>query len=147
MQPLPFDTEEGGSSSFNIIGRPTAPNDPGPHSQLAYASPGYLKLMQIPLLAGRWISPEDRANTESVVVIDARLAKRYWPNQNPIGQRISSGRAGHAALIIGIASTIRLSSLEEDSSDGMRYYASAQGEDALTNFLIRTNGDPNSLCL
>jgi ABC-type antimicrobial peptide transport system permease subunit len=79
------------------------------------------------------------------VVIDARLAKRYWPNQNPIGQHISSGRAGHAALIIGIASTIRLSSLEEDSSDGMRYYASAQEEDALTNFLIRTNGDPNSL--
>ncbi len=144
VQPLPFDPEEGGSSSFDIVGRPTAPNDPGPHSQLAYASPGYLKLMQIPLIAGRWISPEDRANTESVVVIDVRLAKRYWPNQNPIGQHISSGRAGHAALIIGVVSTIRLSSLEEDSSDGMRYYASAQADDALTNFLIRTNGDPNS---
>ncbi len=144
VDPLPFDPEEGGSSSFDIIGRPTAPNDPGPHSQLAYASAGYLKLMQIPLIAGRWISPEDRANTESVVVIDNRLAKRYWPNQNPIGQRISSGRAGHAALIIGVASTIRLTSLEEDSSDGMRYYASAQAEDAMANFLIRTNGDPNS---
>jgi predicted permease len=145
VQPLPFDPEEGGSSSFEIIGRPNAPNDPGPHSQLAYASSGYLKLMQIPLIAGRWISAEDRANTESVVVIDARLAKRYWPNQNPIGQHISSGRAGHAALVIGVAGTIRLSSLEEDSSDGMRYYASAQEEDALTNFLVRTNGDPNSL--
>jgi predicted permease len=144
VQPLPFDPEEGGSSSFSIIGRPTAANDPGPHSQLAYASPGYLRLMQIPLLSGRWISPEDRDNTESVVVIDARLVKRYWPNQNPIGQHISSGRAGHAALIIGVVSTIRLSSLEEDSSDGMRYYASAQAEDALTNFLIRTNSDPNS---
>ena len=144
VQPLPFDPEEGGSSSFNIIGRPAAPNDPGPHSQLAYASPGYLKLMQIPLIAGRWISPEDLANTESVVVIDTRLAKRYWPNQNPIGQHISSGKAGHAALVIGIVGTIRLSSLEEDSSDGMRYYAGAQEEDALTNFLIRTNGDPNS---
>ncbi len=144
VQPLPFDPEEGGSSSFDIVGRPTAPNDPGPHSQLAYASMGYLRLMQIRLLAGRWISPEDRGNTESVVVIDARLAKRYWPNQNPIGQHISSGRAGHAALIIGVVSTIRLSSLEEDSSDGMRYYATAQEEDALTNFLVRTNGDPNS---
>jgi predicted permease len=145
VQPLPFDPEEGGSSSFEIIGRPSAPNDPGPHSQLANASPGYLKVMQIPLIAGRWISPGDRADTEPVAVIDTRLAKRYWPNQNPIGQRISSGRAGHAALIIGVASTIRLSSLEEDSSDGMRYYASAQAEDALTNFLIRTNGDANSL--
>src|SRR3984957_13826414 len=33
VQPLPFDPEEGGSSSFSIIGRPTAANDPGPHSQ------------------------------------------------------------------------------------------------------------------
>jgi predicted permease len=144
VDPIPFDPEEGGSSSFTIIGRPTAPNDPGPHSQLAYASPGYLKLMQIPLISGRWVGPEDRANTEPVVVIDTRLAKRYWPNQNPIGQHISSGFSKQAALIIGVAATIRLTSLEEDSSDGMRYYASAQAEDAMTNFLIRTNGDPNS---
>ena len=100
--------------------------------------------MQIPLIAGRWISPGDRTNTELVVVIDSRLAKRYWPSQNPIGQHISSGLTKQAALIIGVASTIRLSSLEEDSSDGMRYYASAQAEDAMTNFLIRTDGDPNS---
>jgi predicted permease len=144
VEPLPFDPEEGGSSSFGIIGRPSAPNDPGPHSQLAYASPGYLKLMQIPLVAGRWIGPEDRSNTEPVAVIDARLAKRYWPNQNPVGQHITGGLGKQPALIIGVAGTIRLSSLEEDSSDGMRYYASAQAQDALTNFLIRTNGDPNS---
>jgi predicted permease len=145
VDPIPFDPEEGGSSSFTIIGRPTAPNDPGPHSQLAYASPGYLKLMQIPLIAGRWIGPEDRANTEPVAVIDTRLAKRYWPNQNPIGQHISSGFSKQAALVIGVAATIRLTSLGEDSSDGMRYYASAQAEDAMANFVIRTNGDPNSL--
>jgi predicted permease len=145
VEPLPFDPEEGGSSSFGIIGRPTAPNDPGPHSQLGYASPDYLKLMQIPLIAGRWIGPEDRANTEPVAVIDTRLAKRYWPNQNPIGQHISSGFGKQPARIIGVAGTIRLNSLEEDTSDGMRYYASAQAGDALTNFLIRTNGDPNSL--
>ena len=144
VEPLPFDPEEGGSSSFKIVGRPLAPNDAGPHSQLAYATPDYLKVMQIPLIAGRWIAPEDRANTEDVVVIDARLAKRYWPNQNPIGQHISSGGAGHSALVIGIVETIRLNSLEEDTSDGMRYYAFAQNDDVLANFLIRTPADPNS---
>ncbi len=144
IEPLPFDPEEGGSSSFKIVGRPLAPNDAGPHSELAYATPDYLKVMQIPLIAGRWIAPQDRANTEDVVVIDARLAKRYWPNQNPIGQHISSGGAGHSALVVGIVETIRLNSLEEDTSDGMRYYAFAQNNDVLANFLIRTPGDPNS---
>ena len=140
IEPLPFDPEEGGSSSFKIVGRPLAPNDAGQHSHLAYATPDYLKVMQIPLIAGRWIAPEDRANTEDVVVIDTRLAKRYWPNQNPIGQHISSGGAGHSALVIGIVETIRLNSLEEDTSDGMRYYAFAQNDDVLANFLIRTPG-------
>jgi ABC-type antimicrobial peptide transport system permease subunit len=77
-------------------------------------------------------------------VIDARLAKRYWPNENPIGQHISSGGAGHAALVIGVVENIRLNSLEEDTSDGMRYYAFAQHADVLANFLIRTPGDPSS---
>ena len=66
IDPLPFDPQQGGSSSFGIVGRPTGPNDPGPHSDLALASSDYLKVMQIPLLAGRWISPGDRANSEPV---------------------------------------------------------------------------------
>jgi ABC-type antimicrobial peptide transport system permease subunit len=100
--------------------------------------------MQIPLLAGRWISPEDRADTEPVVVIDSRLAKRYWPGQDPIGQHIGGG-IGKQAVIVGVVATIRNSSLEDDTSDGFRYYALAQTTGNQTNFLVRTNGNPNSL--
>ena len=57
VAPLPFDPDDGGSCSFSIVGRPEAPNDPGPHSQLSLATPDYLKVMQIPLLAGRWLDP------------------------------------------------------------------------------------------
>lgn len=143
--PLPFDPQQGGSSSFSIVGRPAGPNDPGPHSNIALTSPGYLKVMQIPLLAGRWISPEDRADTESVVVIDSRLAKRYWPGQDPIGQHIGSSNGnGKPAVIVGVVATIRNSSLEDDSSDGFRYYALAQTTGNQTNFLVRTNGVPSS---
>ena len=123
IDPLPFDPQQGGSSSFGIVGRPTGPNDPGPHSDLALASSDYLKVMQIPLLAGRWISPGDRANTESVVVIDGRLAKKFWPNQSPIGQHISDYNSDKQAVVVGVVATIRNASLEQDTSDGMRYYA------------------------
>ena len=144
INPLPFDPQQGGSSSFGIVGRPVGPNDPGPHSNIALATPGYLKVMQIPLLTGRWISPEDRGNTDPVVVIDSRLAKRYWPNQNPIGQHIGGG-IGKPAVIVGVVATIRNKSLEDDTSDGFRYYALAQTTDNLTNFVVRTNGDPSAL--
>ncbi len=146
VDPLPFDPERGGgSSSFNIVGRPTAPNDPGPHSRISFASPDYLKVMQIPLLAGRWISPEDRKDTEPVVVIDERLAKRFWPDQSPIGQHLQSGRGEVITVVVGVVATIRNNSLEEDTADGMRYYSLAQGGDMAATFLVRTNGDPRLL--
>ncbi len=144
VNPLPFDPTNGGSSSFQIVGRPLAPNDPGPHSNITLASPGYLKVMQIPLIAGRWISPDDRSNTEPVVVIDSRLAHKFWPDQSPLGQHLAGG-GPKSAVIIGVVSTIRNSSLEQDTSDGMRYYPFAQGKDVRADFLVRTDGDPSAL--
>ena len=144
VEPLPFDPEDMQSCSFAITGRPLGPNDPGPHSQYAFATPNYLKAMQIPLIAGRWIVPMDTAASEPVAVIDTRLAKKYWPNQSPIGQHISFACNGreHPALIVGVVGTVRLSSLEEDTSDGMRYYAFAQGTDFIADLVVRTDGNP-----
>ncbi len=144
VEPLPFDPDDSQSCSFGIVGRPLAAGDPGPHSQLSFATPDYLKVMQIPLLAGRWIAATDTADSAPVAVIDQRLAKKYWPNQNPIGQHISFACDGgnRPALIVGVTGTVRLSSLEEDTSDGMRYYPFAQGTNILADFLVRTDGDP-----
>ncbi|HKO14136.1 MAG TPA: ABC transporter permease, partial [Acidobacteriaceae bacterium] len=144
VAPLPFDPDDGGSCSFAIAGRPTGPGDPGPHSQVSMATPGYLRAMQIPLLAGRWIAPGDLATTEKVAVIDARLAKKYWPGQNPIGQHIGFGCGGRASVIVGVVGTVRLTSLEEDTSDGMRYYPFAQGKEFRADFVVRTQGDPSA---
>jgi predicted permease len=139
---LPFGNQ-GGASSFHIEGRPETGNDPGPHSQQATASPDYLKVMQIPLLAGRWISTDDRAHTEPVVVIDQRLAHKYWPNESPIGKRLQSvTNTGSWATIIGVVGNVRFSSLEEDSGDGMRYYPYSQLPWSGAGFVVRAQGNP-----
>jgi predicted permease len=148
VTPLPFDPNGGGSCSFSIVGRPEAPNDPGPHSQVSLASPNYLKVMQIPLLAGRWIEPGDVAGSQPVVIIDQRLARKYFAGQNPVGQHMSfqcSGDLKNPATVIGVVATVRLSSLEEDTSDGMRYFPFAQGKGFSADFLVRTNGNPNQM--
>ena len=142
---LPFDALGGGSSSFRIEGRTASPNDPGPHSQLNYATAGYLKVMQIPLLRGRWLSDDDRKETEPVVVVDERLAQKYWPNQDAVGQHMSSGGTAPWATVIGVVRTIRGNSLEDDTADGMRYYPFAQVEDSTASFVVRTSGDPMRL--
>ena len=73
VYPLPFSGDMP-SGSFSIEGRPSGPNDPGPHSYRAWVTPGYLQVMRVPLRAGRWFTPEDRDNTAPVVVIDENLA-------------------------------------------------------------------------
>ncbi|HEY1809103.1 MAG TPA: ABC transporter permease [Acidobacteriaceae bacterium] len=147
VAPLPFNPDEGGSCSFGIIGRPVAPNDPGPHSQLTLATPEYLGVMQIPLLAGRWFNAGDIASSEHVAVIDQRLAKKYWPGESPIGQHISfqCGDRKNPAVIIGVVGSVRLSSLEEDTGDGMRYYPFAQATSGSADFLVRVDGDPGRM--
>jgi predicted permease len=145
VEPLLFDPDDGGSCSFAIIGRPLGPNDPGPHSQVTFTTPDYLKVMQIPLLSGRWITAADTAATEPVAVVDQRLAKEYWPNRSPIGQHISFDCSNKPALVIGVVATVRLNSLEEDTSDGMRYYPFAQGANAAASLVARTSGDPTRM--
>ncbi|MDI3254383.1 MAG: ABC transporter permease [Bacillota bacterium] len=141
---VPFSNQDA-ASSFTIEGRITGPNDPGPHSQLNYVTADYLKVMQIPLLAGRWIRDEDRADTQTVVVIDQKLAKKYWPNENPIGQHLRSSRRDAWAEVVGVVAEVKPDSLEEDTSDGIRYYSYQQGTPGQATFVVRTNGDPYSL--
>ncbi len=140
---LPF-SNQNGAGSFHIDGRPEGPNDPGPHSQIATATADYLKVMQIPLLAGRWIGSEDRVHTEPVVVIDEKLAHKYWPNESPIGHKVKFSYSSKDpwSTIVGVVGNVRSNSLEEDSGDGMRYYPYAQYPSMAASFVVRTEGNP-----
>lgn len=138
VEPLPF-SGRNNSGSFVIQGRPTSPKDPGPHSHVTYATSGYLRVMQIRLLAGRWFTADDRANTAPVLVIDERLAHKYWPNRSPIGEHLQVGRRNAWSTIVGVVATIHSVSLEDDTTDGMRYYPFEQNSSVTANFLVRTN--------
>jgi putative ABC transport system permease protein len=51
----------------------------------------YLQAMEIPLLAGRFFTPSDTANTQLVVIVNHQLAEHYWPGSDPIGKRLRIG--------------------------------------------------------
>lgn len=146
---LPF-SGTGGASSFQIEGRATGPGDPGPHSNLAWVTPGYFSAMKIPLLSGRNFSDQDRGNSPLAVIIDDNLAHQYWPNQNPLGRRIRlGGDNGPWAEIIGVAAHSKRSMLVGESGKGIRYYSLLQEAAAPGVFgahlVARTSADPSSL--
>jgi predicted permease len=143
--PLPFGAGPKGSGSFQIENLPTPPDQPGPHADKRWATPGLLAAMQIPLLRGRWIAETDRPNTKRVAVIDDTLARAYWPNQDPIGKRIRFGSHDQWAEIVGIVAHTRRDSLEMDENKGVVYHAFAQEPVDGVTFVARTAGDAENL--
>jgi predicted permease len=145
VYPMPFGKGGDVSGSFEIENHPTPPNDPGPHSDRRWATEGYLRAMQIPLLHGRWFTDEDTADHPRVAVIDDVLARAYWPGQNPIGQRVHNGSGTPWAEIVGVISHVRRDSLETDENKGVIYLSMAQEPVNEAAFILRTTIDPNSM--
>ncbi len=143
--PLPFGTSVKPSSSFVIENLPTPPDEPGPHADKRWATPGLLAAMQIPLERGRWFSDTDTAHTQSVAVIDDTLARAYWPHQDPIGKHIRFGQSGPWTEIVGVVAHTRRDSLEMDENKGVVYTAFAQQPVEGVTFVARSAGDAESL--
>lgn len=140
--PLPF-SGMGGSSSFAIEGRQLGPGDPGPHSDIAAATPGFFRTLSIPLRAGRYFTDQDRLGGEPVAIIDDNLAKQYWPGQDPIGARIKRGKDW--TRIVGVVGHVSRSSLAADTGKGIAYYPIFQLSVPMTHLVARTSGDPAAL--
>ena len=122
---LPF---SGGdpTASFGIEGRIVGPGDPGFHGSSRYVSQDYFKALKIPLLAGRYFNDGDRRNGQAVAIIDADLARRYWPDQDPIGRRLRRGSRQPWATIVGVVGHVKQSSLAADSGRGAYYFCLSQ---------------------
>jgi predicted permease len=110
------------TASFGIAGRIVAPGDSGFHGSSRYASADYFKAMSIPLVAGRYFNDGDRKDGLPVAIIDTALARRYWLNQNPIGQRLRRGGKQPWATIVGIVGHVKQSSLAADAGRGAYYF-------------------------
>jgi predicted permease len=89
----PIDVEDG--TAFQIVGRPADPLEKNCcSSQWMSITPGYLSLFRIPLLRGRDLTENDTADAPHVALINEAFARKYWPDEDPIGQHIRTGMKG-----------------------------------------------------
>jgi predicted permease len=87
-----------------------------------YVTPDYFKALSIPLRRGRAFAETDNAGSESVALIDDNLARQYWPNQDPIGQRIRPTTGPEFYTVVGIVGHVIDSDLAADSGKGSIYF-------------------------
>lgn len=116
--PLPF-SGGGLSSSFSIKGRQRQAGEPEWHGEAYFVSPRYFQSLRIQTVRGRTFADSDTARSPTVCVIDTRLAERFFPGQDPIGQEIGMYRG--PARIVGVVSAIRGTTMEEGSRPVVYY--------------------------
>jgi predicted permease len=82
--------------------------------------PDYLKAMGTPLLRGRFFTEQENEHAQPVVVIDEVFARKYYPNEDPIGKRINLAILDSQPEIIGIAGHVKHWGLDSDATASIR---------------------------
>jgi putative ABC transport system permease protein len=137
---LPFSGQYS-AGAFEIVGHPHDPNTPQPVVIKSLAAPGYLEALGIRLIRGRWFTGADVSGSTPVAVIDETVAKRFFPNLDPIGMQITSPKDGINGTIVGIAGATKYRDLSAPPEPTI-YYAAAQNPSPMIHLAIKTAGDP-----
>jgi putative ABC transport system permease protein len=146
---LPF-SGSSGDRTFTIEEQPIPEGQPHPDEQVRFVSPGYFNAMGIPLLKGRDITSKDLPDTPQVVIANEALVRKYWPNQEALGKRISfSRRSPKWYEIVGIVGNIKHRGLDlEDKPEFYIPFLQPLFADANIQpmyLVVRTKGEPGSV--
>jgi predicted permease len=116
------------------------PLRPGEHLAADYrdVTPNYFATMRIPLIAGRTFLEQDDLDHPRVVVIDESLARRFFPNQDPIGRHLQIPDAGRPGReIVGVVGGVRDTGFDQDPRPTV-YFPSLQSDDQTMSLVVRT---------
>jgi predicted permease len=149
--------EGGYGLPFIVMGRPLTDGPFHGGGNWQTLSPGYFEVFKIPVLRGRVFNDRDVGGSPPVVVINQAMARRYWPNSDPLSDKIWIGKGLMPQLaketprqIIGVVGDIRGNGLNNDPAPTM-YLPQAQVPDAINalnasltpmKWIVRTRGNP-----
>jgi putative ABC transport system permease protein len=155
----------GWQTSFVIDGQPVPPREQIPLMEACLVTPDYFKAMNIPVLRGRVFTDRDdrshlagrdlsklNENQRAIaglnsIVIDEEFAKRYWPNEDPVGKRVRLGTENDAPRleVLGVVGRVKMESLNQNSDRVQGYFPYNQTPDNSMTVIIKGAADPNQL--
>jgi predicted permease len=152
---IPF----GGNQNDSVIlaeGYQMKPGESVISPQNVDVSPGYFEAMGAKRLRGRWFDDRDAAKAPHVIIVDEKLANRFWPGQDPIGRRMYSPTDINQLFavtdktvfltVVGVIGDMKLHDLVEGpKAVGAYYFPMAQDAARNMTFAIKTAGDPAAL--
>ncbi len=136
----------GPDTDFVIQGRPAPrPNDE-PSADIRIIDPEYFRVMGIPLRAGREFAEADNYQSARVMIVNQTMAREFWPNESPLGQRVTMMDWGPPLTgeVVGIVGDTKADGLDEEMRS-MIYWPYTQFPQNFNAFVIRSAGDPMAL--
>jgi putative ABC transport system permease protein len=140
---VPLNSDMGSMSGGVLLeGRPVNPNELSPQVNFELASPDYFRVLGVPVLSGRPFTDGDTEKAPAVAIVNARMAKHYWPTGSPIGRHVSTDSGKTWITVVGVVSDVHQYGLDKDSKDGI--YLPQDQSPSLTDahLLVRTRVDP-----
>jgi len=124
-------------TDFEIVGHPSRSAAEVPGAQNRWVTPGYFEAVGIPILRGRTFTAADGRGGGLVVVVDAILARQFWGDRDPVGERImmSSFAPGTPWTIVGLVGGVKHQSVDEPPT-GTLYAPMTQAPAGVLPFLV-----------
>jgi predicted permease len=141
---IPLNGLANNPSTFAIEHRETQTNSASAAAFALISSEDYFKTVGQPLLRGRFFQNGDTREAPSVVIINQSLASRYWPGQDPVGQRITFDNGQNWATIIGIVANAR-QQIDSEPQDEIHFPLRAGNALNAGSLVVRTHGAPGGL--
>jgi putative ABC transport system permease protein len=136
------------AGSFAIEGRTTAPGEMAPWGNRWFAGASYFQTLEVPLVKGRYFDDRDVRDAPQVAIIDETMERKFWPDETPIGRRISFQRDPQGNPIwrevVGVVGHVKHRGLEGESP--VQYYIPFRQMPVNGVFMVvRTATEPTSL--
>lgn len=147
--PLPLGGDDFWDVGLNVLDHP-APKGQWPSETLYLVISDYFQTMQIPLARGRLFDRRDQRNSAPVMIISQAFAKKFFPNEDPLGRKIEVGggepnrKQYDTREIVGVVGDIRISDLAQSPRPAY-YVPIAQMMWGTPTLIVRTAGDPEAL--
>jgi putative ABC transport system permease protein len=143
---LPFSGNEY-NGSFTIEGRPAVNISERPRGFYRSISADYFPTMGVPLHKGRAFTDSDNADAPGVVIINETAARQFWPDQDPIGQRLKRGKPESKnpwLTVVGIVGGVSHTALGVSAQPEL-YVSCLQNPSPSVTLVARTASDPKSV--
>ncbi len=141
---VPMGTYMDGNSVY-VEGHPVPPGSQAPQMAFNRVSPTYFGTMKTPIIRGRAFTRSDDENAPAVAIVNETMAKKFWPNEDPIGKRFSTkGDGGPFIQVVGQTGRGKYIFIGESPMPAY-YVPMAQDPTTIRVLEIRTSGNPELL--